>query len=137
MEQILNFINELKPLQVILISIGVVILFPYLTSLFKNKKDVDNGVVEPDENEVDPTLTCLVDKWETLYNCCKHNGLAEVCEKLEAIFPMFLQMNSEHGCCLQKRKAFKDHDCSSKNWLVKSDSKEQDLSEQALKWPLS
>ena len=90
-DQIMSFIRDLSPMQCVLIGIGVVILFPYVSQIFKSG---DNKKVEEEKDEAQD-ISDLVDKWDDFYHCCKKHNLENACDLLDQIFPMFLGIKDE------------------------------------------
>tara|TARA_R110002020_G_scaffold46539_17_gene132391 strand:- start:4411 stop:4692 length:282 start_codon:yes stop_codon:yes gene_type:complete len=87
-DQIMSFLSGLSPMQYVLIGIGVVILFPYVSQIFK---DGDNKKAEEETQDISD----LVDKWDDFYHCCKKHNLEDACNLLDEIFPMFLGIKDE------------------------------------------
>jgi hypothetical protein len=107
MESLLDFIKGMDGVTLALIGLGVILVFPVISSKAKDiatsiksfikktweakpiiKPVVPNSVDEP------PSMTELVTMWEALHDGCAENDLAEACAKLDEVWPLLLPSNN-------------------------------------------
>ena len=96
----LEFFKELTALQWVMIAIGIVIIFPYVKGIFVT--EIPEFTPEPSVDVEDSAITCLVERWDSLYQCCENLEMEDVCSKLDEVFPMFV--NAPKGCCKTKKE---------------------------------
>ena len=87
----LDFLNNLQPLQLVLVGIGLFLIAPQVMEMFKKrvpKSPVDSLALD-DPNHA---LTELVCKWECLSNACEDLELKEASLKLEEVFPLLAKV---------------------------------------------
>ncbi len=86
----LDFFTNMQPLQLVLVGIGLILVFPHIVEMVKKrmpKAPLDRLVLDdPDHN-----LTELVCQWEQLCNACEDLGLKEASAKLEEVFPLLVK----------------------------------------------
>lgn len=105
-----EFFKSLSPVQWVMIAAGVVILFPYVKGIFVKSKPEDPEVDPDPELDIEKSsITCLVNRWDHLYQCCKKHDMKEVCDKLDEIFPMFV--DAPRDCCKEISKSQCDKNC--------------------------
>lgn len=100
MEQFIEFFKNLDAFQWVLIGLGVVLLWPViqerLSAMFvkddEEESSMDCGHCDSD---CDYNLTCLVERWERLFDCCNKHGLEEACDTLQTVFPMLVKPYSK------------------------------------------
>ncbi len=80
------FFSGLQPLQLILVAVGLVVLFPSVLNMFKKLIPSGNK-----RGHTDHGLTDLVGKWECLRTACEDCGCNEALTKLDAVFPLLAE----------------------------------------------
>lgn len=103
MEQFMEFFKNLDAFQWVLIGIGVVLLWPVIQERFsamfvkkEDEKDLSTNCGHCDDDACDYNLTCLVERWERLFDCCHKHELKEACSTLQTVFPMLVKPYSEN-----------------------------------------
>lgn len=84
-----TFFSGLQPLQLILVAVGLVVLFPSVLKMFKKLTFV--RILSDNKRDQDHGLTDLVCKWECLRTACEDCGCDEALAKLDAVFPLLVE----------------------------------------------
>lgn len=108
MESLLDFINDMDVVTLALIGLGVILVFPVISSKGKDiatsvqnfikklwkAKPVVKPVVVPTPVDEPPNMAELVTMWESLHDGCAENDLTEACAKLDEVWPLLLPSNN-------------------------------------------
>lgn len=90
MEAFFSSLQLIHALQLVLVAVGLVVLFPSVLKMFKKLTFVR---IPPDNkrDHTDHGLTDLVGKWECLRTACEDCGCNEAVAKLDVVFPLLVE----------------------------------------------
>lgn len=106
MESLLDFIKGMDGVTLALIGLGVILVFPVLSSKIKDIAGSLGGFIKkvwdskPIVKPVPPpvyqpaSMTELVSLWEQLHDGCAENDLTEACAKLDEVWPLLIPSNN-------------------------------------------
>ena len=84
----LTFFTNLQPIQLILLVVGLLILFPAIIPFLKTSSEKLKKAWVSKKSPPENRLTSLVSQWETFCRECADLGLDEAVAKLEEVFPL-------------------------------------------------
>ena len=87
----IELLKDVSPAQWAMLAIGVV----FVGLSFKDQVSSFLGSFAVKKKEAEIKLTALVGKWERLRDACHSAGLHKACDKLDEVFPMLVEVNTD------------------------------------------